>query len=158
MELKQELQKLLSNWKNENIDNFDLEFIKNHNRMMSSYEKFKESVEKARESGETCLYPGQERPALIEVIRDKTMDENDKNQVQMPLLVHVSREKRPNYHHNFKAGAINVLYGLDGLRGPVLSGTGFYLKRESLYKTSRQEGRFQVPICRRRCPNRDALA
>ncbi|KAK1592739.1 hypothetical protein Q3G72_029545 [Acer saccharum] len=32
------------------------------------------------------------------------------------------------------------LYGLDGLRGPVLSGTNFYMKRESLYNYSMHKG------------------
>ncbi|TXG72248.1 hypothetical protein EZV62_000827 [Acer yangbiense] len=31
-------------------------------------------------------------------------------------------------------------YGLDGLRGPVLSGTNFYMKRESLYNYSMHKG------------------
>ena len=31
-------------------------------------------------------------------------------------------------------------YGMDGLTGPVLSGTGYYLKRESLYGHFAQEG------------------
>jgi hypothetical protein len=30
--------------------------------------------------------------------------------------------------------------GLDGLKGPVLSGTGFYIKRNSLYGDSMQKG------------------
>lgn len=128
-------------------------------------------------------------------------------QAKMPLLVYVSREKRPSHSHHFKAGALNVLLrvsgimtnspyilvldcdmycndptsarqamcfhldpkispslafiqfpqkfhninkndiydgqlrklfvirwpGIDGLQGPVLSGTGFYMKREALY-------------------------
>ena len=31
------------------------------------------------------------------------------DQVEMPLLVYVSREKRPSHPHHFKAGALNVL-------------------------------------------------
>jgi hypothetical protein len=27
----------------------------------------------------------------------------------LPTLVYVAREKRPQYHHNFKAGAMNAL-------------------------------------------------
>ncbi|XP_019055418.1 PREDICTED: cellulose synthase-like protein G2 [Nelumbo nucifera] len=131
----------------------------------------------------------------------------------MPLLVYVSHEKRQNYHHNFKAGALNVFLrvsgiisnapyvlvldcdmycndpisaqqamcfyleprsskcvafvqfpqifhnisnndiydaqlrsifttmwrGADGLQGPILSGTGFYIRREALYGTSLQK-------------------
>jgi hypothetical protein len=31
------------------------------------------------------------------------------DQDKMPLLVYVSREKRPSHPHHFKAGALNVL-------------------------------------------------
>jgi len=27
----------------------------------------------------------------------------------LPHLIYISREKRPQYHHNYKAGAMNVL-------------------------------------------------
>ncbi|GAV91107.1 Cellulose_synt domain-containing protein, partial [Cephalotus follicularis] len=134
--------------------------------------------------------------------------------VKMPLLTYVSREKKPSYHHHFKAGALNVLvwvsgvlsnspyilvldcdmqcndptsarqamcfhldpkissslgfvqfpqkfnniseddiydsqirslfliawYGADGLKGPILSGTNFYIKREALYGSSVKKG------------------
>lgn len=33
-------------------------------------------------------------------------------QVKLPLLVYVSREKKPSRPHNFKAGALNVLVRL----------------------------------------------
>ncbi|KAJ4825702.1 hypothetical protein Tsubulata_001198, partial [Turnera subulata] len=131
------------------------------------------------------------------------------DEVDVPLLVYVSREEKPSYPHHFKAGALIVLIrvsglisnspymlvldcdhycndptsarqamcfhfdpkhqkkkfvqfpqrfhniskhdiydtrirgtfaalwpGMDGLRGPILSGTGFYMKRESLYGSS----------------------
>ncbi|KAG2728013.1 hypothetical protein I3760_01G186100 [Carya illinoinensis] len=138
---------------------------------------------------------------------DGTPDVLAADKTKMPLLVYVSREKRPSHPHHFKAGALNVLQrvssvisnspyilaldcdmycsdptsarqamcfhldpnippslafvqfpqrfhnisksdiydsqlrtlfsipwqGLDGLQGPVLSGTGFYIKRVSLY-------------------------
>lgn len=31
------------------------------------------------------------------------------NHDKLPTLVYLSREKRPHYHHNFKAGAMNAL-------------------------------------------------
>ncbi|GAU23784.1 hypothetical protein TSUD_26920 [Trifolium subterraneum] len=142
----------------------------------------------------------------IKVIQESSSGE--KEQVKLPLLVYVSREKRPSHPHHFKAGALNALYrvsavisnspytlvldcdmfcsepasarqamcfhldpklstslafvqfpqkfhniskndiydsqhrsaykvlwqGMDGLDGPLLSGTGFYIKRESLYR------------------------
>ena len=30
----------------------------------------------------------------------------------LPHLIYASREKRPQYHHNYKAGAMNVLVSL----------------------------------------------
>ncbi|KAF5950722.1 hypothetical protein HYC85_012715 [Camellia sinensis] len=134
----------------------------------------------------------------------------------MPLLVYVSREKRPSHPHCFKAGALNALLrvsgimsngpyvlvldcdmycndptsarqamcfhldpeisrslafvqypqmfynvskndiydnqsrstykikwqGMDGLRGPLFTGTGYSLKRKALYGTPNQEGSF----------------
>uniref|UniRef100_A0A7N2LYQ1 Cellulose synthase-like protein G2 n=1 Tax=Quercus lobata TaxID=97700 RepID=A0A7N2LYQ1_QUELO len=147
------------------------------------------------------------------IIHDnKNNEENVEDQTQMPLLVYVSRERRPSCPHLFKAGALNTLLrvsgvisngpyllvldcdmycndptsarqamcfhldsqlshslafvqypqifyniskndiydgqarsaykwqGMDGLRGPLLSGTGFYLKRKALYGKPNQEG------------------
>ncbi|KAJ6890504.1 cellulose synthase-like protein [Populus alba x Populus x berolinensis] len=147
-----------------------------------------------------------------ELFKERVIDDEPENeagirQAKMPLLVYVSREKRPSHSHHFKAGALNVLLrvsgimtnspyilvldcdmycndptsarqamcfhldpaispslafvqfpqkfhninkndiydgqlrkvfvirwpGIDGLQGPVLSGTGFYMKREALY-------------------------
>ncbi|XXG72640.1 hypothetical protein AAC387_Pa07g1694 [Persea americana] len=76
----------------------------------------------------------------------------------MPTLVYLSREKRPQHHHNFKAGALNALYpqkfmnitkndfyansfrviskvelsGMDGYGGPLYIGSGCFFRRESL--------------------------
>ncbi|MBA0740643.1 hypothetical protein Gogos_013835 [Gossypium gossypioides] len=33
----------------------------------------------------------------------------EEDEVKMPQLIYVCREKRPSHHHNFKAGALNVL-------------------------------------------------
>jgi hypothetical protein len=38
-----------------------------------------------------------------------TSDTVQVDQSKMPLLVYVSREKRPSHPHHFKAGALNVL-------------------------------------------------
>lgn len=37
---------------------------------------------------------------------------HDKSDKEIPLLVYVSREKRPHQPHHFKAGALNVLVSL----------------------------------------------
>ncbi|XAR57382.1 Cellulose synthase (UDP-forming) [Bertholletia excelsa] len=88
----------------------------------------------------------------------------------MPRQVYVSREKKLSHPHHFKAGALNVLMRvssiisnapyvlildrhmycitkrMDGLRGPMLSGTGFYLKRKALYGGRNLEGSTSVLI------------
>ncbi|GMP56093.1 hypothetical protein CsSME_00020696 [Camellia sinensis var. sinensis] len=52
----------------------------------------------------------QDHPPLVEVINEKGMNEDvDADKVEIPLLVYVSREKRPSLPHHFKAGALNVL-------------------------------------------------
>ena len=33
-------------------------------------------------------------------------------------------------------------YGCDGLMGPILSGTGFYIKREALYSIDKERGTY----------------
>ncbi|XP_031275504.1 cellulose synthase-like protein G3 [Pistacia vera] len=192
------------------------EFMEEMQKIKEKYEAFKERVLRAAEKGQAEDKNGQistgAHPSLIEVINEKGNEATE--QVKMPLLVYVSREKRPSHPHHFKAGALNVLlrvsgvisnspymlvldcdmycndptsarqamcfhfdpkispslafvqfpqtfhnlskndiydseirsifriswYGLDGLKGPVLSGTNFYIKREALYGISLQKG------------------
>ncbi|XVE65890.1 hypothetical protein DITRI_Ditri08aG0035800 [Diplodiscus trichospermus] len=188
------------------------EFKAEKKKIEEKYEMFKERIKRIREEhsklAEVAAAIGNSRdhPSLIEVIQAYPNEESHEDQVKMPLLVYVSREKRPSHHHNFKAGALNVLlrvsammsnspyilvldcdmycndpnsarqaicyhfdpeispslafvqfpqtfrdiseddiydsqirfvfkihwYGSDGLRGPILSGTNFYAKREAL--------------------------
>ena len=42
-----------------------------------------------------------------QVIQENSSGEIE--QVKLPLLVYVSREKKPSHPHHFKAGALNVL-------------------------------------------------
>ncbi|KAL2325071.1 hypothetical protein Fmac_024129 [Flemingia macrophylla] len=187
----------------------NIEFIADKKMIKDKYEAFKEDIERVKKdqgkSGDTDGIMGQNHPPIIEVIQDSSSSEIE--QVTLPFLAYVSREKKPSRPHHFKAGALNALYrvsavisnapyilvldcdmfcsapasarqalcfhldpeispslafvqfpqkyyniskndiydsqhrsaykvlwqGMDGLRGPVLSGTGFYIKRESLY-------------------------
>ncbi|KAJ0775687.1 putative cellulose synthase (UDP-forming) [Helianthus annuus] len=43
------------------------------------------------------------------------VDESMHDQRKMPLLVYVSREKRPSHPHHFKAGALNALLRVSSL-------------------------------------------
>ncbi|CAL5413508.1 unnamed protein product [Camellia sinensis] len=190
------------------------EFKAEEEEIESAYKLFKQNVEKAEGSGAIVVH---DRPPHIEVIHDNRKDgiSND-DQAKMPLLVYVSREKRPSHPHRFKAGALNALLrvsgimsngpyvlvldcdmycndptsarqamcfhldtkispslafvqypqmfynvskndiydseakstymlkwqGMDGLRGPLFTGTGYYLKRKALYGTPNQEDAF----------------
>ncbi|XP_076890728.1 quillaic acid 3-O-glycosyltransferase CSL1-like [Bidens hawaiensis] len=178
------------------------EFEAEKYKIKNEYESFAQKVTNISES-ERCI-PNKDHSTVIEVM----VDESTHNQRKMPLLVYVSREKRPSHPHNFKAGALNVLLrvsilisnspyilgldcdmycndknsarqamcyhldpnlssslafvqfpqtfhntskydiydsqlrstfktlwiGMDGIKGPCLSGTCYYLKREALYE------------------------
>nr|POF22859.1 cellulose synthase-like protein e6 [Quercus suber] len=69
------------------------------------------------------------------------IDGRDENAVdiyggRLPTLVYMAREKRPQWSHNFKAGAMNALVELAGIGGygaALYCGTGCLHRRESLY-------------------------
>ncbi|WJX69064.1 hypothetical protein P8452_53363 [Trifolium repens] len=50
-------------------------------------------------------------PSIVKVI----LENNDGLSDGLPHLIYVSREKRPKYDHNYKAGAMNVLTRVSGL-------------------------------------------
>lgn len=184
----------------------NVEFIADKRMLKEKYEAFKEGIMRVKEDqSHTTGVTGQNHPSTIEVIQENSSGEIE--QVKLPLLVYVSREKKASHPHHFKAGALNVLYrvsavisnspyilvldcdmfcsepdsarqalcfhldpkkspslafvqfpqkfhniskndiydsqhrstytvlwqGMDGITGPLLSGTGFYMKREALY-------------------------
>ncbi|KAJ0034367.1 hypothetical protein Pint_24636 [Pistacia integerrima] len=189
-----------------------IEFMAEKKILKEKYEMFEETVMRAGEDGE--FGDSRDHPTDIEIIEDISGETMPEDHVNMPLLVYVSREKRPDHLHHFKAGALNVLlrvsgvisnspyilgldcdmycndptsarqamcfhldpkisstlayvqfpqkfynisrhdiydsqfrsayktmwHGMDGLRGPVLSGTGYYIKRESFYGNCTQKG------------------
>ncbi|KAA8527735.1 hypothetical protein F0562_035396 [Nyssa sinensis] len=196
------------------------EFKADEKKIKSTYESFKKNVEKARSSG-TEDGVVHDRPPCVEVILDNRKEgENKDEQSKMPLLVYLSREKRPSHPHRFKAGALNALLrvsgimsngpyllvldcdmycndptsakqamcfhldpqisgslsyvqfpqifynvsqndiydgqarwayktmwqGMDGLRGPGLTGTGYYLKKTTLYGSFNQEDEFLLEL------------
>ncbi|KAI8010356.1 Cellulose synthase-like protein G2 [Camellia lanceoleosa] len=188
------------------------DFLAKEEKVKEKYQEFKERVMRIREKASFTI--NGDHPPLIEVINEKGMNEEvDAEKVEIPLLVYVSREKRPSLPHHFKAGAINVLLrvsamisnspyilvldcdmycndpssarqamcfhldpkmspslafvqfpqkfhnisktdiydsqlrsvfkilwqGMDGLEGPSLSGTCFYIKRKALYGSLMKE-------------------
>ncbi|RVX21747.1 Cellulose synthase-like protein G2 [Vitis vinifera] len=86
------------------------EFMAERRRVQIEYENFKARFRTASQEGgirnESMSSP-RDHPAGVEVI--------GADQVEMPLLVYVSREKRPSHPHHFKAGALNVLLRVSGL-------------------------------------------
>ncbi|XP_024019956.1 cellulose synthase-like protein G2 isoform X2 [Morus notabilis] len=83
------------------------EFKIERERLKERYEIFKYRVKEYARIGEKkASNHTRDHPAIIEVMRDSS---NDTMHVRIPLLVYVSREKRPSYPHHFKAGALNVL-------------------------------------------------
>ncbi|XP_028064875.1 cellulose synthase-like protein G2 [Camellia sinensis] len=187
------------------------DFLAEKEKVKEKYEAFKNCMMRIREKASIIMTNG-DHPPLVEVINEKGMNEEvgdgvGAQNVQIPLLVYVSREKRPSLPHHFKAGALNVLLrvsamisnspyilvldcdmycndsssarqamcfhldpkmspslafvqfpqnfhniskndiyncrirslftilwkGMDGLEGPCLSGTCFYIKRKALY-------------------------
>ncbi|XP_023770529.1 cellulose synthase-like protein G2 isoform X1 [Lactuca sativa] len=176
------------------------EFAAEKVKVKGEYESFAHKVTKISES-ERCR-SNKDHSSVVEVVSDEIVH----TQREMPLLVYVSREKRPYHNHQFKAGSLNALLrvsslisnspyilgldcdmycndansarqamcfhlapissslafvqfpqrfyniskhdiyeselrctfktlwsGMDGIKGPCLSGTCYYLKREALY-------------------------
>ncbi|XP_045823512.1 cellulose synthase-like protein G2 isoform X1 [Trifolium pratense] len=189
-------------------------YMEDKQKIKGKYEAFKEEIETFRKDGaffRDSVTVG-DYSSVIEVMNKNVVDDVDN--VKMPFLVYVSRERKLSSHHHFKAGALNVLLrvsavmsnspyilvldcdmfcndptsaryamcfhldpkissslafvqfpqkfhniskndiydsqlrsiftiqwqGMDGLKGPVMSGTCFYIKRVSLYGNRTNEG------------------
>nr|XP_043640062.1 cellulose synthase-like protein G3 [Erigeron canadensis] len=56
----------------------------------------------------------QHHPTVIQTVLDKCMDKDIEGNV-IPNLIYVSREKSIDKHHNFKAGALNVMLRVSGM-------------------------------------------
>nr|XP_043631025.1 cellulose synthase-like protein G2 [Erigeron canadensis] len=85
------------------------EFGSEKDRIKEEYELFVRKVIKISES-ERCV-SNKNHSAVVEVM----FDESRGDQRQVPLLVYVSREKRPSYPHLFKAGSLNALLRVSSL-------------------------------------------
>ncbi|XP_078169564.1 quillaic acid 3-O-glycosyltransferase CSL1-like isoform X1 [Carex rostrata] len=187
------------------------EFVQEKQKIKVMYDTFKEKIMKLKEvkdSTKGFQKTRLEHPSEIKIIRDTAKrDSTGREDLTIPSLVYVSREKKKGVPHHFKAGALNVLLrvssvitnspyillldcdmysndpssarqamcfhldsklspylafvqfpqefyniskndiycgelrqvfktlwvGLDGLRGPILSGTNFFVKRRALY-------------------------
>ena len=55
-----------------------------------------------------------DHPSIVQILIDgRDPAATDAEGRRLPTLVYVAREKRPQYHHNFKAGAMNCLVNGD---------------------------------------------
>ncbi|WJZ87260.1 hypothetical protein VitviT2T_006656 [Vitis vinifera] len=98
----------------------DDQFVEEREKIKRNYELFKERVVGACGKDEVeqgVGIAGHNHPPLIEVIRDDNTVNEDSSagHPNIPLLVYVSREKRPSHPHHFKAGALNTLLRVSGI-------------------------------------------
>ncbi|CAN6547827.1 unnamed protein product [Malus baccata var. baccata] len=89
------------------------EFIQEKEHMKEKYEVFKKRVTENARIGDIRSNSRRDHSAVVEVIQETSSDDEDATQANeaknVPLLIYVSREKRPSQPHHFKAGALNVL-------------------------------------------------
>ncbi|CDO99182.1 unnamed protein product [Coffea canephora] len=84
-------------------------------KIKAAYDLFKKNVEKLGAIEEYSARP--DRPPHVEVrnITTYVYDKMLKPKTRTPLLVYLSREKRPTCPHRFKAGALNALLRVSGI-------------------------------------------
>ncbi|KAJ1400053.1 Nucleotide-diphospho-sugar transferase [Sesbania bispinosa] len=97
------------------------EFKQEWSRMKDMYDNLSQKIEDVtRKSipfqldGEFAVFSNTDQrnhPSIIKVILGNKEDLSD----ELPHLIYISREKRPDYPHNYKAGAMNVLARVSGL-------------------------------------------
>ncbi|XP_020207310.1 cellulose synthase-like protein G1 [Cajanus cajan] len=81
-------------------------------QLKEKYNKMQKNIEKFGSDPKNCSIVF-DRPSRIEIIND---------QPEMPLVVYVSRERRPTVSHRYKGGALNTLLRVSGLfsNGPYV--------------------------------------
>ncbi|KAK7324809.1 hypothetical protein VNO77_28664 [Canavalia gladiata] len=100
---------------------YSLEFKQEWLQMKDMYDNLCQKIEEVtRKSipfqldGEFAVFANTEQrnhPCIVKVI----LENRDGLSNGLPHLIYVSREKRPEYTHNYKAGAMNVLTRVSGL-------------------------------------------
>ncbi|GER25504.1 cellulose synthase [Striga asiatica] len=82
------------------------EFVADRKIIEKKYKEFQEALEKNSVNAEGSV--SRDHSPTIEVMTEGSLD-------GMPLLVYVSREKRPGHPHHFKGGALNALLRVSAL-------------------------------------------
>ncbi|KAJ3675071.1 hypothetical protein LUZ60_004113 [Juncus effusus] len=95
------------------------EFLQQRQKIKVIYESFKDKVKKLKEEtngAEGLKKTRQDRPSNIGIIgnegKNKAINEEKS---KIPSLFYISREKRKNISHHYKAGALNVLLRVSGV-------------------------------------------
>ncbi|KAF2288938.1 hypothetical protein GH714_022916 [Hevea brasiliensis] len=103
----------------------DITYAQEWSVVKNLYEEMKERIESTMERGNiskeirvkhrgfsewNCNVTKKDHQSIVQIVldgRDETAVDN--NGYRLPTLVYVAREKRPQYPHHFKAGAMNAL-------------------------------------------------
>ncbi|KAM7271092.1 hypothetical protein ACFE04_030306 [Oxalis oulophora] len=98
-----------------------LEFQEDWKMIKEKYEELSQKIEAASQKSIPCELVGEysafsnvkrtNHPPIIKIIWENKEGDLDR----MPHLVYISREKRPDHQHSYKAGAMNVLTRVSGL-------------------------------------------
>ncbi|XP_027127155.2 cellulose synthase-like protein H1 isoform X1 [Coffea arabica] len=101
--------------------NSSSEFQEDWNIMKDEYRRLCQKIEEAAQKSVPCELTGdfaafvdidrRSHPTIIKVISENKEGLPD----GLPPIVYISREKRPNHAHHFKAGAMNVLARVSGV-------------------------------------------
>ncbi|KAK7272277.1 hypothetical protein RJT34_28774 [Clitoria ternatea] len=98
-----------------------LEFKQEWLQMKDMYDNLGRKIEEVSRKpipfqlgGDLAIFSDAEQrnhPSIVKVISENKGDLSN----ELPHLIYISREKRPQYPHNYKAGAMNVLTRVSGL-------------------------------------------
>ncbi|XP_058088897.1 cellulose synthase-like protein H1 isoform X2 [Magnolia sinica] len=97
------------------------DFLNEWRKMKDDYEELSQKISEAAQKSIPCNLNNDfmdfyeiERGNHASIV--KVIWENKDNDPDgLPHIIYVSREKRPKHHHNFKAGALNVLMRISGI-------------------------------------------
>ncbi|KAL9244748.1 hypothetical protein vseg_018483 [Gypsophila vaccaria] len=98
-----------------------VEYLRDRKIIEEKYNEFKDRLQRAQEDAQNTpngLTANPDHSPIIEIIENGSNDglnSNEISKVELPSLIYVSREKRPQHSHHFKAGAINALLRVSGV-------------------------------------------
>ncbi|KAL3812501.1 hypothetical protein ACJIZ3_013769 [Penstemon smallii] len=105
----------------DNLVSSNSEFLNDKNEVEKRYQEFNQNLEKNSVNAKSSV--SRNHSATVEVMSDATGNVGGATQKEMPLLVYVSREKRPGHAHHFKGGALNTLLRVSA----VISNAPYFL-------------------------------